>query len=118
MVMSLRDMHNNIHITFHTTFIPQRNKLCNATRKESLTRMGAIWWGTRGTCPLTFLDRGTQYAMSLSLFSLRVCIWRGFKTKYDVCHILCKEFIMLDVTHSNVDDETEFGVVSLILIFL
>jgi len=51
------------------------------------------------------------------LFSLRVCIWRGFKTKYDVCHLLCEEFFMLDITHSNVDVETEFGVVSLILIF-
>jgi len=51
------------------------------------------------------------------LFSLRVCIWRGFKTKYDVCHVLCQKFFMLDVTHSNVDVETQFGVVSLILIF-
>jgi len=44
--------------------------------------------------------------MSPSLFSLRVCIWRDFKTKYDVCHVLCEEFFMLDVTHSNVDVET------------
>ena len=56
--------------------------------------------------------------MSPPLFSLRVCIWRDFKTKYDVCHVLCEEFFMLDVTHSNVDVETEFGVVSLIRIFL
>jgi len=28
------------------------------------------------------------------------------------------EFFMLDVTHSHVDVETEFGVASLILIFL
>jgi len=44
------------------------------------------------------------------LFSLRVCIWRGFLTKCDVCHVLCEEFFVSDVT--------EFGVVSLILIFL
>jgi len=56
--------------------------------------------------------------MSPPLFSLRVCIWRGFKTKYDVCHVLCEEYFMLGITHSNVDVETEFGVVSLILIFL
>jgi len=57
--------------------------------------------------------------MSPPLFFVRVCIWRGLKTKYDVCHVLCKEFFMLDVTlHSSVDLETEFGVVSLILIFL
>jgi len=52
------------------------------------------------------------------LFSLRACIWRGFKTKCDVCHVLCEEFFILDVTHSYVDVEREFGVVSLILIYL
>jgi len=52
------------------------------------------------------------------LFSLMVCIRRGFKTKCYVCHVLCEDFVMLDVTHSHVDVETEFGLVSLILIFL
>jgi len=28
------------------------------------------------------------------LFSL--FIWRGFKNKSDVCHVLCEEFFMLD----------------------
>jgi len=51
-------------------------------------------------------------------FSRRVCIWRVFKAKCDVCHVLCEEFFMLDVTHSRVDVETEFGMVSLILLFL
>jgi len=63
-------------------------------------------------------------------FSLRVCIWRGCKTKCDVCHVLCEEVFMLDVTqyshvdvetvtqYSHVDVETEFGVVSLLMIFL
>ena len=40
--------------------------------------------------------------MSPPLFSLRVCISRGFKTKCDVCHVLREEFFMLDVTHSQV----------------
>jgi len=40
------------------------------------------------------------------------------KPNMTFCHVLCEEFSMLDVTHSNVDVETEFGVVSLILIFL
>jgi len=31
---------------------------------------------------------------------------------------LCEEFVILDLTHSYVDVETEFGVVSLILIYL
>jgi len=51
------------------------------------------------------------------VFSHRVCIWRGFKTKCDVCHVLCEEFFMLYVTHSHAVVETEFGVESLILIF-
>jgi len=33
--------------------------------------------------------------VSPPLFSLRVCTWWGFKTKYDVCHVLCEEFFML-----------------------
>jgi len=53
-----------------------------------------------------------------SLFSHKVCVWRVFKTKCDVCHVLCEEIFMLDVTHCLVDVETEFGVVSLILTFL
>jgi len=55
--------------------------------------------------------------MSPPLFSLRVCILRRFKTKCDVCHVFREDFFMLYVTHSHVDVETEFGVVSLILIF-
>jgi len=51
-------------------------------------------------------------------FSRRSCIWRGFKTKCDDFHVLCEEFFMLNVTHSYLDVETEFGVVSLTLVFL
>jgi len=31
----------------------------NLCKTVSHTAMGAIWWGTRGTCPPTFLDGGT-----------------------------------------------------------
>jgi len=31
----------------------------------------------------------------------------------DVCHVLCEVLFMLDVIHSQVDVEAEFGVVSL-----
>ena len=65
--------------------------------------------GTRGRVPLTFLHLGDIICHVPPLFSLRVCIWRGFKTKCDVCHVLCEAFFMLDVTHSHVDVETEFG---------
>jgi len=53
--------------------------------------------------------------MSPHIFST-FCIWRGFRNESDVCHVLCEELFMLDVTHSQVDVETEFGVLSLILI--
>jgi len=44
--------------------------------------------------------------MSPPLFSLRVCIRRGLKTKCDdVCHVLYEEFFILNVTHSYVDFE-------------
>jgi len=46
-------------------------------------------------------------------FSLQVRIWRRSKNKSDVCHVLREVLFMLDVTHSQVDVETEFGVVSL-----
>jgi len=29
-------------------------------------------------------------------FFFRFFIWRGFKNKSDVCHVLCKELFMLD----------------------
>ena len=65
-----------------------------------------------------FFRRGDIICYVPPLFSLRFCIWRGFKTKCDVCDVLCEELFMLDVTHNHVDVEIEFGVVSLILIFL
>ena len=66
--------------------------------------MGAIWWGTRETCPPTFLDGGYIICHVPPLFSLRVCIWRGFKTKYHVCHVLCEEFFRLDHGRNFVGD--------------
>jgi len=47
------------------------------------------------------------------LFLFRFCIWRSSKNKSDVYHVLCEVLFMLDVTHSQVDVETEFDVVSL-----
>jgi len=78
--------------------------------------MGAIWWERRGTCPPTFLGGGDIICYVPPLFC-GVSIWRGFKTKCYICHVLCEEFFMLDVTHNHFDVGTEFGVVSLILIF-
>ena len=51
--------------------------------------------GHRGHVPTTFLEGGITCHVP-PLFSLKVCIWRGFKTKYDVCHVLCEEFFTLD----------------------
>ena len=54
------------------------------------------WGGYNMSCPPLFL------------FSF--CILRGSKNKSDVCHILREVFFLLNVTHSQVDDETEFEV--------
>jgi len=62
------------------------------------TAMDAIWWGTRGTCLTHFFRPGDIICHVPPTFSLTVCVWKGFKTKYDVCHVLCEEFFMLDVT--------------------
>jgi len=55
--------------------------------------------------------------MSLYFYLFRLCIWRGFKIKSDVSHVLCEELFMLDVAHSQFYVEREFYVVSLFLIF-
>jgi len=75
--------------------------------------MGAIWWGTRGTYPPTFSGGGDIICDVPPTFSLQVLYLEKFQKQSDVCHVLCEVLIMLDVTHSQVDDETEFGVVLL-----
>jgi len=52
------------------------------------------------------------------IFLYRFCIWRAFKNKSDVCHVLCEELFMLEDTHnSRVDVEADVGVVSMVLMF-
>ena len=65
--------------------------------------MGAIWLGTRGTCVPHFFRRRDIVCHVSPTFLSQVCIWRGLKNKCDVCHGLCEEFFMLDVTNSHVD---------------
>jgi len=52
--------------------------------------------------------------MSPHIFLFRFCIWKGFKNKSGVFHVSYEELFLLHVTHSKVDVETEFGMVSLI----
>jgi len=55
--------------------------------------------------------------MSPPLFLFRFCIWRGFKNKSDVCHVLCEELLILDGRpHVAKLMLKQFGVVSLILL--
>jgi len=72
--------------------------------------MGAIW---RGTCPLAFSSGGDIVYHVPPLFLFRFCIWRSSKNKSGVGHVLRETLFMLSVTHSEVDVETEFGVVLL-----
>jgi len=55
--------------------------------------------------------------MSPPLFLFRFYIWRSFKNKSDAFHVLRVVLFILDVTHIQVDVETEFGVVFLSLGF-
>ena len=57
--------------------------------------MGAIWWGTRGKCPPLF-HKGDIICHVTHFFLFRFCIWRGFKIKSDLCHVLREELPMLD----------------------
>jgi len=56
--------------------------------------------------------------MSTRIFLFKFYISGDFENESDICHVLCEELYMLDVRHSQIDAETEFDVVSLILIFL
>jgi len=68
--------------------------------------------GTGNVCP-----RGGGHNMRCSPhFFLSGFVFGEVPKTSDVCHVLCKVLIMLDVTHSQVYVETEFGVVSLILL--
>ena len=69
--------------------------------------------GDTGACPPIFSGEGDIICDVPPLFLFRFCIWRSSKNKSDVCHVLCEVLIMLDVTHSQVHVETEFGVVLL-----
>jgi len=52
--------------------------------------------GQGARVPPTFSDGGTYYVMSRHFFLFRFHIWRGFKNKSDVCHVLSEELFMLD----------------------
>jgi len=69
--------------------------------------------GHGGRVPPTFAGRGDITCYVPLLFLFRFCVWRSSKNKSDVCHVLPEVLFMLNVTHSQVDVETEFGVVSL-----
>jgi len=58
--------------------------------------------------PLLFQTVGIYHIMCPPIFLIRFCMWRGFKNKSDVS---CEELFMLDITHSQVDVETESTVV-------
>ena len=80
-------------------------------------------------CPRTFSDGGDvsphffrrgghNMPCPSHFFLFRFFIWRGFKSKSGVCHVLCEELFMINgrpYIANQVDVETEFGVVSMIL---
>jgi len=74
--------------------------------------MGAIWCGHGGRVPPLFPVGGYNMPYPSTFFSSGFVFGEVPKIS-DICHVLCEVLFMLDVTHSQVDVETEFGVVSL-----
>jgi len=60
-------------------------------------RMDTLRRRTRGSVLLTFFKRWDIICHVPPHFIFRFCIWRGFKTKSYVCHMLCEEIFMFDV---------------------
>jgi len=62
-----------------TRFLQTLCHYCELSQKPklSITNMGAIWWGTRGTCPPLFRRWG--YNMLPTLFSLQVLYLERFQ---------------------------------------
>jgi len=52
--------------------------------------------GDTGAVSPNFFRQGGHNIPCPPLFLFRFCIWRGFKTKSYVCHVLCEELFMLD----------------------
>ena len=52
--------------------------------------------GHVGLAPHFFRQGGHNMPCPPHIFQVRFCIWRGFKNKSDVCHVLCEELFMLD----------------------
>jgi len=82
-----------------------------------LTDMSAIRWGAQGRVPPTFSDGVDLISHVPPPFSHYVFHLERFQNKSDVCRISCEELFMLDIIHSQVDVETEFGVVSVNVVF-
>jgi len=71
--------------------------------------------GNTGNVSPTFSDGGDIIWHVPPHFSIYVSeIWKSFKNKSDVCHVLCEELFIFDAAHSQVDVETDFGVALLI----
>ena len=54
---------------------------------------------TGDVSPHCFRRRGYYVLSPPNIFLFRFCIWRGFKNKSDICHVLCEELFMFDVVH-------------------
>jgi len=51
---------------------------------------------TGDVSPHFFRREGHNMPCPTHIFLFRFYIWRGFKNKSDVCHVLCEELFMLD----------------------
>jgi len=73
---------------------------------------------TGDVSPPLFQTGGHNMPCPPHFFLFRFCIWRDFKNRSDVCHVLCEELFMLDGRPhiAMMMLKQKFGVVSLIVL--
>jgi len=79
-------------------------RLLQCNRMSEVRDPHCIWLAAWAQCggehggrvPPLFQGGGYNMPCPPHFFLFRFCIWRGFKNKSDVCHVLCEELFMLE----------------------
>jgi len=61
-----------------------------------LAALAQFGGGHGGRIPPLFQVGGYKTPFPPKFFLFKFYIWRGFKNKSDVCHVLCEELFMID----------------------
>jgi len=77
------------------TFYRNRKISIEDKKRLTLQPLAQICGGT-GDVSSHFFRRRDIICHGPPFFLFRLCTWRGFKNKCNVCHVLCEELLMLD----------------------